>query len=416
MKRKNLCVKFSRENQSEANSAGHNMLVRGGYIHQTMQGAYTFSPIGFRVLDKIKNTIRKEMNALNGQEILMPLTCPASLWKESGRYGNVDVLTTLKNKAGVEIALNPTHEETVTDFVRSIMQSYKQFPFMVYQIQSKYRNELRVKSGLLRTREFLMKDAYSFHTSQKDLEDYYEKCLKAYGSFFENIGLKTLAIESDNGDMGGDVSHEFMVLSEHGEDTIFVCEKCGLKANKEIFENKPDDKCPKCGAAETDGFKKLRGIEAGNIFQLGNKYTETMKCSYLNENGKKQAPIMGCYGIGLSRVMGCIAEIYADEKGIAWPKKVAPFDVHLIVFKGTEIEEKNANDLYESLKKNGFDVLLDERKKISMGEKLSEADLIGSPIRVIFSPKNTEQDKVEIQFRNGDETVFCSLSEVEKYI
>jgi prolyl-tRNA synthetase len=397
----NLCVKRKIGNIAEATTKGHKIAIKGGYIHQTFQGGYTLSPLGYKVCAKIENIIRDEMNKLNGQEILMPIVSGADLWIESGRYDKVDVLAKFKGRNKADYVLNPTHEEVVVDFVKSVLETYKQLPFMVYQIQTKFRDELRARAGLIRTREFRMKDAYSFHETQSNLEEYYNKCLDAYHRIFKRIGLKNVVdVQSDNGDMGGNISHEFMLVHEIGEDTLYVCE-CGFRANKETLKDN-DYICPKCQKE----LEKLRGIEIGNIFQLGDKYSKSMNLEYIANDGNIKNPIMGCYGIGVGRAFASILEESSDDFGPIFNMETAPFDVEIISIPDKEGNSfKHAQYLYDILKSENIDVLLDNRN-VRAGEKFADADLISAPLRLIISQKNIDNGIAEIKYRvnNKDTT------------
>ncbi len=409
----NLCVKRKIGNIDDATTKGHKMAIKGGYIHQTFQGGYTLSPLGYKVCAKMENIIRDEMNKINGQEILMPVVSGADIWLESGRYDKVDVLAKFKGRGGADYVLNPTHEEVVVDFVKSVLETYKQLPFTVYQIQTKFRDELRARAGLIRTREFRMKDAYSFHTSQEDLEQYYNQCLQAYYRIFKRIGLKNVIdVQSDNGDMGGSISHEFMLVHEIGEDTIYTC-NCGYRANKETIVD--DNKiCPKCGKE----LKEDRGIEIGNIFQLGDKYSKAMNLTYTDTNGEIKNPIMGCYGIGVGRSFASVLEESADEFGPKFNIETAPFEVEVISIVDKEGKSiKLAEDIYNNLKNNNIDVLLDNRD-IRAGEKFSDADLIGAAIKLIISPRNIEKNIIEVKYRlnNVDETTLPTQISLDNYL
>lgn len=397
MKIENLCVKRLYGDVAGATTAGHKMAVKAGYIYQTFQGGYTLTPLGWRVVRNIENIIRDEMDAVDGQEILMPVVSGAELWRESGRYDTVDVLAKFKGRGGAEYVLNPTHEEVVTDFVKSVLTTYRQLPFMVYQIQTKFRDELRVRAGLIRTREFIMKDAYSFHTSQADLEKYYYRVLDAYKRVFTRCGLRNVVdVLSSTGDMGGSVAHEFQLINEMGEDTIYLCD-CGFRANKEKIEEGKEI-CPKCGAP----MHKVRGIEIGNIFQLGTKYSASMHLTYTADDGTEQNPIMGCYGIGVGRTMAAILEESADEYGPRWNMATAPFAVQVIAL--TDKEGKTnatAEKIYNDLRAAGIETLLDTRDARA-GEKFADADLIAAPVRLIISTKNLANGVAEVKYRVND--------------
>ncbi|MDR1027707.1 MAG: proline--tRNA ligase, partial [Rickettsiales bacterium] len=307
MRIEKLCVKRLVGDVAGAASLGHKIAVKGGYIHQTMGGIYTLSPLGTRVQQNVERIIREEMNAVDGQEIKMPVVSGADLWRASGRYDAVDVLAKFRGRSDIDYVLNPTHEEVVVDFVKGVLETYRQLPFMVYQIQTKFRDELRARAGLIRTREFMMKDGYSFHETQDDLENYYARCHAAYEKIFARVGLKNVvSVLSSSGDMGGKVAHEFQLVHPNGEDTVFICDACGFAANKEVAE---DGVCPKCGAK----MRAERGIEVGNIFQLGAKYSDAMNLNYTAADGAQKHPIMGCYGIGVGRTWAAILEESADE-------------------------------------------------------------------------------------------------------
>lgn len=397
MKIENLCVKRLYGDVAGATTAGHKMAVKAGYIYQTFQGGYTLTPLGWRVVRNIENIIRDEMDAVDGQEILMPVVSGAELWRESGRYDTVDVLAKFKGRGGAEYVLNPTHEEVVTDFIKSVLTTYRQLPFMVYQIQTKFRDELRVRAGLIRTREFIMKDAYSFHTSQADLEKYYYRVLDAYKRVFARCGLRNVVdVLSSTGDMGGSIAHEFQLINEMGEDTIYLCD-CGFRANKEKIEEGKEI-CPKCGAP----MHKVRGIEIGNIFQLGTKYSASMHLTYTADDGTEQNPIMGCYGIGVGRTMAAILEESADEYGPRWNMATAPFAVQVIAL--TDKDGKTnatAEKIYNDLRAAGIETLLDTRDARA-GEKFADADLIAAPVRLIISTKNLANGVAEVKYRVND--------------
>ena len=397
MKVENLCVKRLLGEVAGATTRGHKIAVRGGYIYQTFQGGYTLTPLGWRVVHKIENIIRDEMDAIDGQEILMPVVCSADLWRETGRYDAMGVLAKFKGASGADYVICPTHEEVVTDYARSVINSYRQVPFMLYQIQTKFRDELRVRAGLVRTREFIMKDGYSFHETQEDLEQYYKRCFDAYYRIFRRCGLKNfIDVMSSTGDMGGAVAHEFQLINEMGEDTLYICD-CGFRANKEL-EDTESTLCPKCGKQ----MNKVRGIEIGNIFQLGKKYTDSMHMTYTAADGTEKTPIMGCYGIGVGRTMAAILEESADDNGPVWNMETAPFAVEVIGL--VDKENKTlpmAEKIYNELKNRGIEVLLDNRDSRA-GEKFADADLIAAPIRLIVSPKNIANNVIEVKYRVND--------------
>jgi prolyl-tRNA synthetase len=392
----NMCVKRQIGDAAGAASLGHKIAVKGGYIHQTLGGIYTLSPLGCRVQQNVEKIIREEMNAIDGQEIKMPVVSGADLWRESGRYDTVDVLAKFKGRSDIDYVLNPTHEEVVVDFVRGILESYRQMPFMVYQIQTKFRDELRARAGLIRTREFMMKDGYSFHETQGDLEEYYQKCLDAYYRIFKRCGLKNfVAVQSLTGDMGGSMAHEFQLIHPNGEDTIYICDACGFAANKDVVEN---GVCPKCGAK----MREERGIEVGNIFQLGDKYSKSMNLTYAASDGVQKHPIMGCYGIGVGRTWASVLEESADEFGPVWNMETAPFAVHVIGLADAGGKSfAAAQTIYNDLQASGIETILDDRD-VRAGEKFADADLIAAPMRLIVSGKNLAENAIEVKYRTNN--------------
>ena len=533
-----------KERPSDCVIDSHALMVRGGYMKYVANGIYSqFMPLR-RVCRKIEGIIRDEMDKIDGQEVQFPVALPASLWEESGRYESVgSELLRFKDRNGSKMVLGMTHEEAAVQLVREYGQTYAKYPFMIYQIQTKFRDEARPRAGLIRVREFAMKDAYSFHTSQEDLEEYYEKCYHAYERIFARAGIpETIAVASDSGMMGGSLSHEFMLLTPVGEDSIAICPECGYKANVEmaasIVENPQEDyeelklvytpnihtieevceflHAPKeksckavvyqknsndeyvvlfirgdldvnetkltnylhedvhpaeiteecglhagyigpyklegnftvlydsslkgacnfsCGGnveeyhytglcmerdlpdAEYHDFAKIidggvcpecgkhsitvsRGIEVGNIFQLGTKYTKSMNMKYLDKDSTEKYPIMGCYGIGVGRLAASVCEAHHDEYGPIWPMAIAPWQVHLCCVRPDNEEVKNyADKLYEELQNAGIEVLYDDRK-VSAGVMFSDADLMGVPVRIIASPRNMKEGCCEIVTRD----------------
>lgn len=413
MRIEKLCVNRLYGDVAGATTRGHKIAIKGGYIYQTFQGGYTLTPLGWSVVRKIENIIRDEMDTVDGQEILMPVVCSADLWKETGRYDAMSVLAKFKGSSGADYVICPTHEEVVTDYARSVLTSYRQLPFMLYQIQTKFRDELRVRAGLIRTREFIMKDGYSFHETQEDLEKYYKRCFDAYYRLFKRCGLKNVTdVMSSTGDMGGKVAHEFQLINEMGEDTLYICD-CGFRANKELEET-DSSVCPKCGKK----LNKVRGIEIGNIFQLGKKYTESMHMTYTDVDGTEKTPIMGCYGIGVTRVMAAIIEESADDNGPIWNMETAPFAVEVIGLPDKENKTfELAEKIYDDLKKANIEVLLDNRDNRA-GEKFADADLVAAPIRLIVSTKNLANNQIEVKYRvnNYDTSILPNAIDVNNYL
>lgn len=545
MKLEKLVGERFKEKPADCVVDSHALMIRGGYIKPVANGIFSqYTPLK-RVCQKIEKIIREEMDAIDGQEVLFPVVLPATLWDESGRYESVgSELLRFTDRNNSRMILGMTHEEAAVHLVREYANSYTKYPFMIYQIQTKFRDEARPRAGLIRVREFTMKDAYSFHTSQEDLEEYYQKCYEAYNRIFARAGVpEVVAVASDSGMMGGSLSHEYMLLTDIGEDSIAICSECGYKANVEaaecITENinngqalpltkvhtpdmktiedvcaflkEPADKSCKavvyqknsddeyivifirgdldvnetkvknfigdnihpavitadcdiaagfigpvnfngkaiviidnslkgadniiCGANEADyhytgmsverdvkdavfgDFAKLpdggicpcckkktisisRGIEVGNIFQLGTKYTKSMNMTYLDKDGKAQYPIMGCYGIGVGRLAASVCEAHHDEYGPVWPMAIAPWQVHLCCLRSDDEAAKECADrLYEELQGSGIEVIYDDRK-VRPGVMFSDADLLGVPVRVIVSPRNLEESVAELVTRD----------------
>ena len=545
MKLEKLVGNRFRERPSDCVVDSHAFMVRGGYLKYVANGIFSsYTPLK-RVTQKIEKILREEMDAIDGQEVQFPVVMPASLWQESGRYESIgQELVRFQDRNGSPLVLGMTHEEAAVQLVREYGQSYIKYPFMIYQIQTKFRDEARPRAGLIRVREFTMKDAYSFHTSQEDLDEYYEKCHKAYERIYERVGLpQVISVASDSGMMGGSISHEFMLLTPIGEDSIAICKECDYRANMEaaeciipkqreevsepltmvhtpnihtieevcaflhcdetasckavVYQRNTDDSyvvlfirgdldvnetkltnylgcdihpaviteesgihagyigpvnlkgdftilfdrslegrnnlscganvseyhytgldmerdvpdaayhdfakiqeggvCPHCGKA---AITVSRGIEVGNIFQLGTKYTKSMEMTYIDENSETQYPIMGCYGIGVGRLAAAICEAHHDDYGPIWPLSVAPWQVHLCAVRADNEEVKAyADKIYAELQNKGVEVIYDDRK-VSAGVMFSDADLLGVPFRVIVSPRNMKQNVVEIVSRD----------------
>jgi prolyl-tRNA synthetase len=403
MRIENLFLNRMRSLPAEAETTGHRLALKGGYIYQTAAGIYTYSTIAWKALRNIEAVIRDELDRIGCQEILMPVLSPLSLWEETGR-DKIDVLLKFKTHVGTEMTFNLSHEEVAVDYARTNIQSYRQFPFTLYQFQTKYRDELRPRAGLLRCREFLMKDAYSFHATEKSLDYVYGEMLKAYHRIYGRLGLKgVIDVEAPGGDMSDRNSHEFQWLSEAGEDSIYICDACGFKSNKEILtggDKEASDvaSCPVCGAA----LRKERGVEVGNIFRLSDKYTKPMKVSYTDEDGGNRIPVMGCYGIGVSRTLGCIFEQSGDESKAAFNPEVAPYKAHVISIGQSESARGEAERLYEGLIAAGIEVVIDATDDRA-GSKFANADLLGAPIRAIISEKNLADGITEMKY-SGIET------------
>ncbi len=388
------------------------LLWRGGFVDKLMAGSYTFLPLGWRVYQKIEQIVREEMNALGSQEILMPLLHPKDVWNETGRWSDPNVkeiMYQFKSADGKEYGLSFTHEEIFLDVVRKNSLSYKNLPIGLYHFSTKFRNERRAKSGLLRGREFIMKDLYSLHATEKDLDDFYGQVKDAYLRIFDRVDLKSVkVVEASGGVFTSGHTHEFQLLSPVGEDTIYCCTKCNWARNKEIYVHKIGAKCPACAGA----VEESNSIEIGNIFRFGTVYSEKMGITFKDAAGQDQPPYLGSYGLGLSRLVGALAEVFHDEAGIIWPQNVAPFLIHLASLGDTKSE---AEKLYQSLVKKTFDVLWDDRDE-SAGVKLADADLIGAPYRLVLSEKTLAKESVEVKARNSDKVEIVKLENIIAFL
>lgn len=562
MKVKNLVGQRFKERPADCVIDSHALMVRGGYMKQVGNGIFSEYPILRRITSKIENIIREEMDAIDGQEVLFPVAMPADIWQESGRYNSIgSELVRFDDRNKSKMVLGMTHEEAAVHLVREYAKSYQQYPFMIYQIQRKFRDEGRPRAGLIRVREFTMKDAYSFHTSQEDLEQYYDKCYDAYNRIFKRAGIpEVVTVASDSGMMGGSISHEYMLLNEVGEDSIVLCSECDYRSNMEAAENIVENsslndvqplecvETPECktieavceflksdvlgsckavvyqknaddsfvvafvrgdyeinetklrnlvgedihpaeitedspvvagyigpynisdevtyycdlslkginslvAGANKEGYHYVglnlerdienieyvdiakvkegsicpccgkpsltikRGIEVGNIFQLGTKYTKSMNMQYVDKEGNSHYPIMGCYGIGVGRLAASICEAKHDNYGPIWPISIAPWEVHICCIRPDNEDAKRiADDLYEELKKNKVEVIYDDRAGVRAGEMFADADLLGVPIRVVISPRNLKENKLEISTRDKSLKEMVDISEGVDYI
>ena len=406
-----LFAKTKKETPKGAETISHQYLIRGDFIDQTAAGIYSFLPLAQRVYSKIENIIREEMDNLGGQELSMPHLIPQSLWQETGRWKNIDPpLFKVKDRHQKEYGLGPTHEEVITDLIRKRVKSYQDLPLYLYQIQNKFRNEMRATGGLLRVREFIMKDLYSFHTFEKEAIAFYEKVKQSYLKIFERCGLEAVVVEAESGTIGGSLSHEFMIMAETGEDKIVVCSKCKYGANIEKAGN--IKKCPQCQG----NLEKKNCIEVGHTFYLGTKYSQAMSAKFIDQKGQEKPIVMGCYGIGLGRLMAAIVEAFHDEKGIIWPEAVAPFQVHLLTLSEDKKIKETADRLYNILLKGKIEVLYDDRNDKSAGQKFAEADLMGMPIRLVVSQKTIVEDAVEVKRRNEERVELVKIDKIYNYV
>lgn len=407
MRLSNLFAKTTKQISAEEVSKNAQLLIRAGYVDKLTAGVYSYLPLGLKVLINIAQIVREEMDGIGAQEILMPSLHPKANWEKTGRWDTYDTLFKTSSRWGkAEYALGPTHEEVVTPLIKKHVQSYKDFPLAVYQIQTKFRDEARSKSGLLRGREFYMKDLYSFHRTEEDRQAYYDRAIEAYKRVYERCGFSEIIVtESGGGDFTDKHSHEFQVITDAGEDTIILCRSCNWAENTEITDLRKGSKCPNCAAK----VEEVKAIEAGNIFDLGDRFAKDFDLTYQDENGKRQYPIIGCYGLGISRTMGALVEDQADEKGLVWPVLVAPYTAHIVILGDNKDVQKQGEKLYKDLQKAGISVLLDDRE-VSNGEKLGDADLLGMPVRLVISEKT--KDKVELKLRVWDETELLETKQV----
>lgn len=407
MKQSELFTKTQKNAPKDEISLNAQLLFRAGFIDKLMAGVYTLLPLGLRVYKKIETIIREEMNAIGGQELYMPTLNPKENWDITGRWKllNEDVYK-VKDGEKREYMLAPTHEEVIVPLVKKFVHSYKDLPLAVYHIQNKFRKEKRAKSGLLRGREFVMKDLYSFHLDEKDLDNYYEKVSAAYEKIFTRAGIgdrtyKTFA----SGATFSKYSHEFQTVTPAGEDTIYICEKCHLAVNKEILSD-VNNECPVC-KGRLD--KTEKAVEVGNIFKNKDKYTKPFNLTVKDKDSQDKLIITGCYGIGLQRLLGTIVEVHHDEKGIIWPGTVAPFQVHLLSLGKNEEAEK----AYQELLNNNIEVLYDDRE-VSAGEKFADSDLIGIPYRIVVSEKSLTSGGAEVKKRKEKEGRIIALKNIIK--
>ena len=418
MKTSNLLLATQRENPSDAEAPSHKLMIRAGLIRQVASGIYNWLPTGKKILRKVEEIIRKEMDDAGGQEILMPMVQPAELWHESGRidqYGQE--LLTFKDRHDREFCLGPTHEEVITDLCRNVIRSHKQLPITLYQIQTKFRDEIRPRFGVMRSREFIMKDAYSFDLDSEGLDTSYSNMKETYIKIFNLLGLDYRIVKADSGAIGGSDSEEFHVLADSGEDLLAFSDKSDYAINAELLTELQDEQDPSSleGKPSPDGkgnLKLKRGIEVGHIFKLGTKYSESLKLSIQSEGGNI-FPEMGCYGIGASRIVAAAIEQNYDEKGIKWPEALSPYQVAIVEAnpkKNPAITTK-CSEIYKDLKDNDIDVLWDDRDK-RPGVKFTDMELIGIPKMIIVGENSLEADAVELKMRGEEKFDLISPHEI----
>lgn len=410
MRQSKLFTKTKKEVPTDEVSKNAELLLRGGFIHKEIAGVYSYLFLGLRVLNKIENIIREEMNAIGGQEITMTALQNPELWKKTNRWDDqkVDIWFKTKLKNDTELGLGFTHEEPLTNIMKNYISSYRDLPCSVYQFQTKFRNETRAKSGIMRTREFVMKDLYSFCKDEAEHNKFYEKAKEAYKNIFQRAGIGHLTyLTFASGGSFSKFSHEFQTITSTGEDIIYINEGNNIAINKEVFS---EDLKKELGLG--DNFKETKAVEVGNIFTLGTRFSEALDLTYQTEKGDRKPVFMGSYGIGPARLMGTVVEALADDKGIIWPETIAPFKVHLLSLGEDENVKKEAKNVYDALVQKNIEVLFDDRNEISPGEKFADADLLGMPYRVVVSARSMKEHGVEVKKRNEEKGKIISLEEL----
>ena len=405
-----LVLPTLKEAPKEAEIISHKLMLRAGMIRKVASGVYTWLPLGLKVLRKVEEIVRSEMNKSGAQEVLMPMVQPKELWDETHRWEKMGKeLLRIQDRHERDFCLGPTHEEVITDLIRNTIKSYKELPINTYQIQTKFRDEIRPRYGVMRSREFLMKDAYSFGVDEESLDKSYIEMRNTYKKILEKIGLEYKIVKADSGAIGGDASEEFHVLAENGEDTIAISSDSEFAINTELLLKDGEDIASLEGKKAPDGNGTIqikKGIEVGHIFKLGTVYSENMGATVQTKDGKSISLQMGCYGIGVSRIVAASIEQNNDDKGIVWPAAIAPFDVNIIPIgyeKNKEIEDAS-NKLYQELLNQGYDVLLDDRKA-GFGSKIKDSELVGIPINIILGNKFLDDGSIELRTRDGQESV-----------
>lgn len=405
----NLFTRTSKTVSTDETSRNAQLLIRAGYIHKEMAGVYAYEPLGLMVIENIKRIVREEMNSVGGQEVVMTVLQPKELWEKTNRWDDHTVDNWFKTKLanGTELGVGLTHEEPIVAMAGKYVKSYKDLPFSIYQIQSKFRNEKRAKSGLLRGREFLMKDMYSFARTREEHMKIYEDIATAYFRVYERLGLGeiTFRTKADGGIFTKEFSDEFQTVSEVGEDTIYLDRKKRLAVNKEVYTPENLAKFD----LKTEDLEEVHAVEVGNIFHLESKYPDALGVHYTDENGEQQSIINGCYGIGISRLMGVIAEVFADDKGLIWPVSIAPYRVYLVGI-GDRGSAK-ADEIYSQLTEQGIGVLYDDRD-VRPGQKFTDSELLGIPYRITVSDKLVDDGKCELTERKSLATERLTLEQI----
>ncbi len=415
MRQSKLFTKTRREAPADEVSKNAELLIRGGFINKEMAGVYNFLPLGLRVLNKIENIIREEMNSVGGQEVSLTALQNKELWQKTNRWSDdvVDNWFKTKLKNDTELGLGFSHEEPLVNLLKNFISSYKDLPIAIYQFQTKFRNELRAKSGILRGREFLMKDMYSFHASQEDFDSFYEKMKGVYKRIYERVGIGHVTyLTFASGGSFSKYSHEFQAITSAGEDNIYLDEASSQAVNQEVY----NDEILQSLGLNKEKLVEQKAIEVGNIFELKDKFSKPLDLSFTDEKGEKHNILMGCYGIGLGRLMGTVVEVLSDDKGIVWPESIAPFKLHLVMLGESEMVIAEASKIYQTLLDNKIDVLFDDRLGFSAGEKFADSDLLGMPYRVVLSERSLKEGGVELKKRTEEKGGVVTMAELLKIL
>ncbi|MBP9839875.1 MAG: prolyl-tRNA synthetase [Candidatus Pacebacteria bacterium] len=409
MRQSKLFTKTKKDAPTDEVSKNAEYLSRGGFIHKEMAGVYMYLPMGLRVINKIENIIREELNKVGGQEISMTALQNPDIWKKTDRWDIPEIWFKTKLNNDTLLGLGFSHEEPLVSMLTNFISSYKDLPVSIYQFQTKFRNELRAKSGILRGREFLMKDMYSFHTTQEDFDNFYEEMKGVYKNIFKRAGIGHLTyLTFASGGVFSKYSHEFQTLTGAGEDIIYVDEDKAIAVNKEVYN---DEVLASLGL-DKGKLVEQKAIEVGNIFELKDRFSKPLELTYTDEKGDKHNILMGCYGIGLGRLMGTVVEALSDDKGIIWPESIAPFQVHMLVLGENESVKEEANKVYQTLLDNNIEVLFDDRVALSPGEKFADADLIGIPLRAVVSERSMKEGGIEIKKRTEEKGKIITLADL----
>ncbi|MCR4337084.1 MAG: proline--tRNA ligase [Candidatus Omnitrophica bacterium] len=402
-------IPTTKEIPAGTEAASHQLLLRAGLVNMLTSGVYSYLPLGLRVLRRVEDIIREEMNRAGACEVFLPCLQPIELWQTTKRDEALkEIMIRFKDNRGREMCLGPTHEEVITALVKDYVQSYRQLPVTLYQIQTKFRDELRTRFGIVRANEFMMKDAYSFDRDETGLKKNYQLMYEAYEKVFQRCGLKVVIVKADSGAMGGDVSHEFLVIAPIGEDHVLQCDACHFAMGSSMSTEQAA--CPQC---QNGKLQKQIAIELGHVFQLGTKYTDALKVVFLDEDGQQKPIIMGCYGIGVSRLVAAIIETNRDDAGIVWPREVAPFDVEILLVQDDPQLTPLAQSYAQQLQEVGLKVLVDDRLE-SPGRKFKDADLIGIPYRIILGKRTLQEGKVEVKDRKTLATTMFTKNDLIK--